>query len=195
MVLLGTLQGILVAVAISILRLFYQANRPPVYALGRKRGTETFRPLLGEPAGDETFPGLLIVRTEGRMTFASASQVGERLWALIHEAKPRVAIVECRTIPDFGYTALQALMGFEGRLRENGIALWLAALNPEALHVVNRSALAQAPGSERMLFSVNDAVAAYSRGPPPPKGAWRVPAADHAPASCGSQKRYSVSIW
>lgn len=166
-VLLGTLQGILVAVAISILTLFYQANRPPVYAVGRKPGTDTFRPLLGDHASDETFPGLLIVRTEGRMTFASAPQVSERLWALIHEAKPRVVVVECSAIPDFEYTALRGLMGFEERLRENGVALWLAALNPEALAVISRSPLAQTLGHERMFPNVRDAVAAYTQGPSP----------------------------
>src|SRR5208337_1418096 len=53
-VLLGTLQGILVAVGISLLTLFYQANHPLVYAVGRKPGTKIFRPLLGEHPGDET---------------------------------------------------------------------------------------------------------------------------------------------
>jgi MFS superfamily sulfate permease-like transporter len=40
---LGTLQGILVAVAISLMTLMYAANHPPIYALGRKPGTDAFR--------------------------------------------------------------------------------------------------------------------------------------------------------
>jgi hypothetical protein len=63
-VLLGTLQGILVAVAISVLTLTYQANHPLVYAVRRKPGTEVFRPQSSDHPGDETVPGLLIVRTE-----------------------------------------------------------------------------------------------------------------------------------
>jgi MFS superfamily sulfate permease-like transporter len=160
-VLLGTLQGILVAIAISVLTLFYQANHPAVYAVGRKPGTEVFRPLLGEHPGDETFPGLLIVRTEGRMTFASAPRVGERLRALVDEANPRVVILECSAIPDFEYTALRALIGAEEKLRGGGVALWLAALNPEALKVVERSPLGQALGHERMFFNLREAVKAY----------------------------------
>ena len=74
-VLLGTLQGILVAVAISLLTLLYAANHPLVYAVGRKPGTDVFRPQSVDNAGDETIPGLLILRTEGRMTFASAPRV------------------------------------------------------------------------------------------------------------------------
>ena len=160
-VLLGTLQGILVAIAISLLTLFYQANHPPVYAVGRKPGTEIFRPLTGEHPGDETLSGLVIVRTEGRMTFASAPRLREHLWALIDEAQPQVLLVECSAVPDFEYTALRGLIGFEEKLRERGITLWLAALNPEALKVVERSSLAQTLGRERMFFNLPEAVKAF----------------------------------
>ena len=162
-VLLGTLQGILVAIAISILTLFYQANHPAIYAVGRKPGTEVYRPLSGEHPGDERIPGLLIVRSEGRMTFASAPQVGERLWAMVDEASPKVVIIECSAIPDFEYTALRDLIRVEEKLRGRGVALWLAALNPEALKVVERSPLGQALGHERMFFNLREAVKAYEK--------------------------------
>ena len=41
-VLLGTLQGILVAVITSLLALAQQAYDPPVNVVGRKRGTDGF---------------------------------------------------------------------------------------------------------------------------------------------------------
>ena len=44
-VLLGTLQGIIVAVVASLLSLAQQAYNPPVYLLGRKPGTQYYRPL------------------------------------------------------------------------------------------------------------------------------------------------------
>jgi len=163
-VLLGTLQGILVAIAISVLTLFYQANHPPVYAVRRKPGTDIFRPLSGEHLEDETIPGLLIIRTEGRMTFASAPRVGERLWDLVDDADPKVVLMECSAIPDFEYTALRALIGLEEKLRGRGISLWLAALNPEALTVVERSPLGQALGKARMSFNLHEAVKAYEKG-------------------------------
>ena len=150
-----------VAVAIAVLTLFYQANRPPVYALGRKPGSDVFRPLSPEHPTDETYPGLLILRTEGRMTFASAPQVGERLWALIHEAKPKVLVFDCSAIPDFEYTALTMLTQFEEKLREMGTALWLAALNPEPLRVIERSPLGKTLGHERMLSNLEQAMEKY----------------------------------
>ena len=162
-VVLGTLRGILVAVAISLLTLLYQANHPLVYAVRRKPGTDVFRPQSADHPDDETIPGLLIVRTEGRMTFASAPQVRQRLRALVEEAKPEVVILECSAIPDFEYTALQALIEAERKLREGGVALWLTALNPQALNVVERSSLGHALGSGRMFFNLREAVTAFEK--------------------------------
>jgi SulP family sulfate permease len=162
-VLLGTLEGILVAIAISILTLLYEANHPLVYTLVRKPGTDVFRPRSIEHPGDESFPGLLIVRTEGRMTFASAPRARERLAALVDEAKAQVIILECSAIPDFEYTALRVLAKAEEKLRERGVELWLTALNPEALKVIKRSPLGQALGTERMFFNLPDAVAAFKK--------------------------------
>jgi MFS superfamily sulfate permease-like transporter len=43
-VLLGTLKGIIIAIIVSMVALAYQAADPPVYVLGRKPGTNVFRP-------------------------------------------------------------------------------------------------------------------------------------------------------
>jgi MFS superfamily sulfate permease-like transporter len=119
--------------------------------------------LTGEYPEDETIPGLLIVRTESRMNFASAPRVGEQLWDLVDEAHPKVMILECSAIPDFEYTALRSLIGVEEKLRDRGIALWLAALNPEALKVVKNSPLGQNLRDERMFFNLREAVQAYEK--------------------------------
>jgi len=158
---LGTLQGILVAVIVSVMTLIYAANRPPIYTLGRKPGTDIFRQHSTEHPEDETYPGLLIVRTEGTMTFASAPRIGERLKALIDEANPKVLLFDFSAVPNIEYTALKLLSDFEEKMREGGITLWLAALNPKALDIVKRSPLFAALGYERMFFNVERGVQAY----------------------------------
>ncbi len=160
-VVLGTLQGILVAIVISILTLFYQANHPPVYALRRKPGTDVFRPRSSDHPEDESIPGLLIIKTEGRMNFASAPRAREHLAAMIFEARPQVVIFDCSAIPDFEYTALRALTHAEENMRAHGISLCLSALNPQALEAVRRSPLGEALGTARMFFNLPDAVKAY----------------------------------
>jgi Sulfate permease and related transporters (MFS superfamily) len=54
-VLLGTLKGIVVSIVLSLLALAYQVAEPPVYVLGRKPGTNVFRPRSAEHSEDITY--------------------------------------------------------------------------------------------------------------------------------------------
>ena len=71
----GTLNGIVVAIIVSMVGLASQTAHPRVSVIGRKRGTDVLRPLSPEHPDDETFEGLLIVRPEGRLFFANAQDV------------------------------------------------------------------------------------------------------------------------
>jgi MFS superfamily sulfate permease-like transporter len=160
-VLLGTLEGILIAVLLSVLTIFYQASFPPVYALARKPDTDVFRPQAAAHPEDERFPGLLLVRTEGRMNFASAPNTSDALWQLIEAVEPRVVAIDWSAVPDLEYTALTMLTELEEQLHEQGITLWLVALNPEPLATIRRSALQTTFTDERLFFTVRQAVEAY----------------------------------
>ncbi len=162
-VLLGTLKGILVAVVLSLLALAHQTNNPPVYALGRKRGTDAFRPLSRKRSDDETFPGLLLLRTEGRVYFANAQRIADKMSPLMNEAAPKVVVLDCSAVSDIEYTALKMLSEGEERLRKAGMELWLAALNPEVLRIVQRAPLGRVLGRERMFFNLRQAVDAYQQ--------------------------------
>jgi high affinity sulfate transporter 1 len=161
-VLIGTLQGILIAVVISVLTLMYQANHPPVYAGAYSRALGIFR-RAGEDASDETFPGLLLLRTEGRLTFANAANVAAKMQALIAQAQspPRVIVLECGAIPDIEYTALLMLTDAEQNLRARGISLCLAAVNPNVLALIKRTALGAALGPDRIFHNLPKALDAW----------------------------------
>ena len=162
---LGTLQGILVAVGISLITLTYVANHPPIYALARKPGTDVFRPRSADHPEDETFPGLLIVRSEGVMTFASAPRIRDKLIDLINEAKPRILLLDMSAVPDIEYTALRLLLNLNERMHEGGITLWVAAFNPGAFELVKHSPFFAAVGYERMFHNVEEAVERYLKEP------------------------------
>jgi high affinity sulfate transporter 1 len=162
-VLLGTLQGILVAVIASLLALAQQAYHPTVHVLGRKRGTDVFRPRSAEHPDDESWPGLLIVRIEGRAFFLNAERIGDRLWALVDESKPSVLLLDGRSLIDIEYTALKMLIEAEGRVRRQGVTLWIASLTPDVLKIIQQSPLGRTLGRERMFFNVQAAVQRYEQ--------------------------------
>jgi SulP family sulfate permease len=160
-VLLGTLKGILVAIVLSLIGLAYQVADPPVYVLGRKPGTNVFRPRTPEHPEDESYPGLLLLRLEGRVFFANAQHIGQKISLLVTETKPAVVAIDLGGVPDLEYTALKMLTEGERRQRERGVSLWLVGLNPGVLQMVQRSLLGTSLGLERMQFSLELAVARY----------------------------------
>jgi len=165
-VLLGTLKGIVVAIIVSLVALAYQAADPPVYVLGRKPGTNVFRPRSDEHPEDETFPGLLLLRLEGRVFFANAGQIGQKINPLVEEAQPRVVVLDLSGVTDLEYTALKILTEAEKKERERGVTLWLAGLNPGVLSIVQRSPLGGVLGRESLQFNVEMAVAKYLAATP-----------------------------
>jgi sulfate permease, SulP family len=158
---LGTLKGILVAIVLSLVGLAYQVADPPVYILGRKPGTNVFRPRSEEHPEDETFPGLLLFRIEGRVFFANAERLAERMRQVIDEAQPKIVVIDLSAVHDLEYTALKALSEGEKRYRERGVSLWLVGLNPGVLQMVRRSNLGKSLGREAMHFNLEVAVMKY----------------------------------
>jgi sulfate permease, SulP family len=159
--LFGTLKGILVAIVLSLVALAYQVADPPVHVLGRKPGTNVFRPRSKEHPDDEFFPGCLALRLEGRIFFANAERIAEKVRVLIAEAKPKVVMLDLSGVFDLEYTALKMLIEAEKRSREQGLKVWLVGLNPEVLAMVQRSPLGRTLGREGMFFNLEMAIARH----------------------------------
>lgn len=165
--LLGTLKGIIVAIIVSMAMLAYQASDPPVYVLGRKPGTNVFRPLSAEHSDDETFAGLLLLRLDGRLFFANAEHIGQKIEPLVEAAKPKVVAVDLSGVPDLEYTALKLLTQAQKAQQALGVSVWLVGLNPQVLNVVHRSPLGETLGRDGMFFNLEMAVTRYQQLYPP----------------------------
>ena len=159
--LLGTLRGILVAIIFSLVALAQQTANPPVSVLGRKPGTNVFRPRSPEHMDDESFPGLLLLRLEGRVFFLNAERIAEKLRPLIAEARPKVVVLDLSGVFDLEYSALKMLAEGEKRQRDAGVMVWLTGLSPEVYAMVQRSPLGEVLGPERLFFNLEMAVDRY----------------------------------
>ncbi|HVP43213.1 MAG TPA: SulP family inorganic anion transporter [Terriglobales bacterium] len=163
-VLLGTLQGVLVAVLVSMVSLIHHANLYPLHVLARKPGTNVFRPRTPEHPEDETFPGLLLLRPEGLIYFGNVARLAQQMIELRVAAAPKVVVLDLGAVANLEFTALKMLIDAEEKLRNEGIMLWLVALNPEVLKVVQHSGLGERLGRERMFFTLEQAVENYQKG-------------------------------
>jgi len=160
-VLAGTLQGIVVAIIVSLVTLAHQVANPPVYVLRRKPGTNVFRPESPEHPEDETFPGLLLLRPEGPIFFANAAHIAHQIEPLIRRTRPTVIAVDASGVLDMEYTALKMFAQLAHTQSQHGVQLWLIGMNPRVLAIVQRSPLGQMLRREGMFFNLEIAVACY----------------------------------
>lgn len=159
-VLIGTLEGILIAVVVSMLTLIYQAAHPPVYAVKREPEHGFF--VRAEDADNaQMAPGLLVLRTEGRLNFFNAANAVAKMKTLVEKNKPRVVILACGAIPDIEFSALVRMIEGEENLRRDGTMLWLAAVNPGVMETLKRSSLAETLGETRLFRDLQSALAAF----------------------------------
>jgi sulfate permease, SulP family len=136
----GTLQGILVGVVVSLLTLFWDLNHPSIVVLSRKPGTDTFRSGVEHP-DDERIPGLLILRIESPLYFGNAQRVIDRVAVHVRDAdpRPRVLLLDCSAVSDADTTAAAVLTERADRLETAGTEVWLAALTERVLELARRS--------------------------------------------------------
>jgi high affinity sulfate transporter 1 len=85
----GTLQGVFIGVGLSLLLLIARASQPKIPTVGKKPGHEVFHITEDHP-DYETYPGLIVVRFQGTLYFATASALRERLRELVVGADPPV---------------------------------------------------------------------------------------------------------
>jgi len=158
---LGTLRGIVVAIIVSLVTLAHHVADPPVYVLRRKPGTNVFRPQSPEHPGDESFPGLLLLRPEGPIFFANAAHLAHKIEPLIREAQPKVVAVDASGVLDMEYTALKMLVEIAKKQLQHGVQLWLIGMTPGVMAIVQRSPLGQLLHRKAMHSNLEIAVRQY----------------------------------
>jgi high affinity sulfate transporter 1 len=159
--LFGTLQGIVVAIILSLIGLSAQAAKPAIHLIGRKPGADVLRPLSPEFPDDETLEGLMMVRPEGRLFFVNAQDVADRITALAAQYRPQVVALDLSRVPDIEYSALQVLMETEAQATSRGVTIWMVGMNPTVLEVARRAGLDEHLGRDRLLFNTRAAIERY----------------------------------
>jgi high affinity sulfate transporter 1 len=157
----GVLAGVTIGIALSLVWLIYVATSPKMPLLGREPGTQAFRE-LDEYPGDETFPGIAVLRLDSGLFFATAEALDDRVRAVIRESEPRLdALVLDFEGVDFvdsqGAAKLAELLEVA---RTDDIALRLARLKPQVRSVLDADGLTEALGAERIHGNVDRAIEA-----------------------------------
>jgi len=160
----GILQGILVAVTLSLVNVIYRISRPHDALLDDvdAGGGVVYRS-VADKATALAKPGLIVYRFDAPLIFANAAFFTERLDELVGNAGAglKCVILDAEAISDFDSTAAEALENLDGDLERRGVELWIARANESLRELLAVTGLTTRIGAEHIYPSVRAAVVAY----------------------------------
>jgi MFS superfamily sulfate permease-like transporter len=156
----GVLDGMLIAIALSLLALLQRFADTRVSRLGQIHGTHDFVDLERNQDA-ETDPHILVARPMEPLFFANAERVLAVVtgWAEA-DAAIRVIILSVEESPDLDSTALDALLECQAHLQRIGKALLLARVKENIRDLLRTAGAGQLAGEDGSFWSVADAFAA-----------------------------------
>ena len=160
----GILQGVLVAVMLSLVNVIYHISRPHDALLDElDTGGGTVYRGVTDKATTLTEPGLIVYRFDAPLVFANAAFFTERLEGLAADAGTglKCVIFDAESVSDFDSTAAEALETLDTNLERRGVELWVARANGPLRDLLQVTGLTDRIGTENIYPSVRSAVVAY----------------------------------
>ena len=167
----------------ALARLARSTSRPrrAMPLLGREPGTQVFRDLDEHP-GDETFPGIAVLRLDGGLFFATAEALEDRVRELVDDGEPHCAR-SCSTSRASTSSTRRARRSWPRSTsspRRDGVTLRLARVKPQVRAVLEADGVVERLGADHIHGNVARAVEAQLADAPlrsRPLAARRRPAA------------------
>ena len=156
----GVLAGVMVGIGLSLIWLISVATRPPMPLLGREPGTQVFREVDEHPE-DERFPGVVVLRLDGGLFFATSDALEDRIREVALSSPDVTGIVlDCEGV-NFIDTQGSAKLREILELTEGaGLTLRLARMKPAVRELLRRDNVLERIGRDRIHGNVNRAVEA-----------------------------------
>jgi high affinity sulfate transporter 1 len=159
---LGVLNGVVIAIAATLVYLILQTMYPHDAMLGRIPGRDGFYK-LHRMTEARPVPGFGACMVQDSLLFYNADYVRERL-EVIAESLPQPArwlVIDASAIPQIDSTAADMLGELQGDLKNRGITLGLAELHTDARALLERSGVAEKIGPGMIFEGMEDALDAY----------------------------------
>src|SRR5580692_5881653 len=156
----GVLVGVIIGIGLSLLWLISVATRPSMPLLGHERGTQVYRELDEHPA-DEQVPGVVVLRLDGGLFFATSDALEDRIREVALSTSGITGIVlDCEGI-DFIDSQGSAKMREILELTDQAdVTLRLARVKPAVREVLERDGVLDRIGDDKTHGNVDQAVEA-----------------------------------
>jgi sulfate permease, SulP family len=161
----GVLAGVAIGIVLSLGWLVYVTTRHPMPLLGRERGTEVFRELDENP-GDETFPGVVVLRLDSGLFFATSQALEDRVRALAQDGSPpRALVLDFEGVNFIDSQGAEQLGAILELVVSEGGTLRLARVKPNVLRVLRADGFVDRLAADRIHGNVDRAVEAQLSSP------------------------------
>jgi high affinity sulfate transporter 1 len=160
----GVLQGIVIAVVLSVMYIFKRVWAPYSAVLGKPPETPGYHDVRRYPDAVQE-PGLVILRWSAPLFFANANQFRDRVRDLIKNADtpPVWILIAAEPITDIDTTAGAMLADLDLELNASGIHLAFAEFQSDVRDMIARYGLLDVIEEGHIFRSVSEAVEAYRR--------------------------------
>jgi MFS superfamily sulfate permease-like transporter len=156
-IVLGVLDGLLVAIATSLVMMLRELSRAKLSELGRFENGHDFVKLTSAPSV-RTVPGVLVLRPEAQLFFANAEHIFSAALAKLDASVGiHTVVLSLEETPDLDGTSIEALHDFGTQIRQRGPRLLLARLKEDVQDALRRASMTDLAPSSSAL-SVDDAV-------------------------------------
>ena len=158
----GVLQGILIAVVLSILLFFRRNWWPHGEVLGRVDGEEGWHSDVGGHAIEER-DGIVVFRWEAPLFFANAGMFRDQVRELVRQRNPRWVVLQCEAITDIDVTAADVLEQLDDELNAQGVHMAFVELRARLKHLVYDYGLFATLDAKHFYGSIEEALADIER--------------------------------
>ena len=156
----GVLGGVVVGILLSLGWLISVTTSPPIPLLGRQPGTQVFRDLDEHPE-DEQFPGIVVLRLDSGLFFATAQALDDRVRQLAEVGDGLNGVVlDLEAVPFIDSQGAEQLFEILEYVEAKGATLRLARVKPRVLGVLHRDGFVERIGSDHLHGNVYRAVEA-----------------------------------
>ena len=159
----GVLAGVIIGIGLSLLWLVAVATHPRMAVLGREPGTQVFRDVLENP-DDEQVPGVVVLRLDGGLFFATADALGDRVRALIQDPDVRCVVFDCEGINFLDSQGSASIDDLLVLCRQADVTLRLARVKPAVRATLEREGTIERLGTDHLHGNVHRAVEAQLSG-------------------------------
>ena len=154
----GVLDGLLVAIAVSLVMLLRNLSETRVASLGKLGDSHNYVDIERHPEARVPV-GVLIVRPESPLFFANADRIFAQIRAQIEVGSAaHVVIVSLEESPDLDSTSIDTLSEFADYLHARSTRLLLTRVKDRVRDVLKRANLPRLPDANFAAWSVDDAV-------------------------------------